>query len=210
MNTTDQGVDMNQTSEDKGFAQQAYEIIKTALGHFLDARGIDLTPSHADKFPNTDFYLKIEPGYHIAVYCDPVWHHGIYISRNEVIRFSGDTPATATINKTTVHDFVNSTPSNEFCIVNYDNDNAEFNVQTVLVAKEFLKFYEENEDIRPQLYRFLSSNCECFATFCKTGQWRYSTSCLPIINYNLQTSHKGCFKFNVTDRNRVEKYAMNY
>lgn len=135
---------------------------------------IDLSPTHAE-FVN--FFEDIEIGSQIAcqtkirVLDSFVWHHGIFIGNKQVIHMSGATKENATIQCVSVNKFMENAQS-RCVVIHYDNDNEELRLLTCYFAHFFLEAHGSKE----RLYNIYSFNCEHFATFCRTGKWRYVTN----------------------------------
>ena len=140
---------------------------------------VDPTPSNAIETP-FDVLHELPAGSQIAVKRGTLYHHGIYLGHNEVMHFSGNSETDARVRKDRVHVFM--TPNLSFYHVQYADDTEERRAHTVVVA-EFLHAHLHDTE---GLYHAALANCECFATYCRTGKGRFV---LPIVYRDDDTLH---------------------
>ena len=145
----------------------------------LDHKLADLSPDRKEIVDCTAVARKAIPGDHIAVpfggaWVDGcytgLWHHGIFAGVNEdnepiAIEMSGRTDIEASIKEVTLERFRGG--ETVFAIVVYDADTDVLKGTTLNKARLALQLYKDD----PQdLYNALGSNCEHFATWCRTGR----------------------------------------
>jgi hypothetical protein len=149
------------------------------LQNILRERGIDLKPNNASliAFPQR-VDEELYPGAHIATGeegAGNIYHHGIVLSNQNVMliaHFWGPGGSvTAKIQTTNLAAFLAGDPkfagkiTRPLYLISYKNDNDQKRQQTVDRAKEMLENSSAVE------YNILTSNCECFAVYCRTGVW---------------------------------------
>jgi hypothetical protein len=150
-----------------------------ALQKILRDNGIDLKPNNARliAFPErADEALY--PGAHIATGeegAGNIYHHGIVLSNRRemsIAHFWGPgSSETAKIQTTTLAAFLAGHPDSAgkrtrpMYLISYENDNAQKREQTVDRAEEVL------QNSSAVTYNIVTSNCECFAVYCRTGVW---------------------------------------
>jgi hypothetical protein len=117
------------------------------------------------------------PGAHIAT-SNPYehYHHGIVVDVNtpdiSIIHLWGPDKDNSRIQTTTLPIFLAGSiqdlgkKTRRLYLVNYDGDTLEKQQETVKVAKEML---EKADEI---VYNLATLNCESFAFYCRTGEWR--------------------------------------
>jgi hypothetical protein len=108
---------------------------------------------------------EVETGDHIRVKRLGFYHHGIYVGRGRVVHLSGEVieaftePERVEVIETSLNEFVSWAPEVE-----------------VLVYPDAYPAHVVCRRARTRLgergYNLISRNCEHFATWCKTGEWR--------------------------------------
>ena len=140
---------------------------------------IDLSPARKVLVDGTEVAYRAKPGDHIAVpfggsWVEGVytgaWHHGIYLGINDhgeprAIDMSGRTDQESNIKEVTLSELRGG--ESVFAIVIYENDTDIKKEKTKEKAKLALETYK---DCPADLYNVISSNCEHFATWCRTGR----------------------------------------
>lgn len=144
-----------------------------ALQVLLEATGIDLTPRHYRETGVFTLMCEALPGDHIAVRTvtdgalDITWHHGIYLGQYRVAHMHPDGNISAVSFDTFVRDIVGvDTYVDTAVIIDYDKDSSLAKELTVKVAEWAMA----DPGMQHIAYNAVAANCECFASFCRTGR----------------------------------------
>jgi hypothetical protein len=158
-----------------GLSEEGVELLQ-------QVNEMDLSPSKKEIlreycFPN------LLPGSHVAIKTksliptqDHVWHHGIYVGNHQIIHMFGDTKEDACICLVSTEDFFKASIwEGWFAHVLYQSSSPkqvsiEFNLELSCRLAFLLK---DTLGIEKGHYHIAYFNCEHFATFCRTGKWRY-------------------------------------
>ena len=110
---------------------------------------------------------KPEYGDQIRVNRGLYFHHGIYVSDNEVIQYASPkgseiSPATALIIKTSLNQFLNG---GEVEVRVYSSEE----LKKVRSKEEIVKFAESKLGTGLGEYNLISNNCEHFSNYCAFG-----------------------------------------
>lgn len=145
----------------------------------LDHKLVDLSPNRKEIVGCTAVAHKATPGDHIAVpfggswvegRYTGLWHHGVFAGVNEdnepiAVEMSGRTDIEASIKEVTLGQFRGD--ATIFAIVLYDSDTDVLKHTTLNKARLAQQLYKDH----PQdLHNVIGSNCEHFATWCRTGR----------------------------------------
>ncbi len=145
---------------------------------------VDLTPTRGHKLSlaNPSFWTTLYPGAQIAVafrkYGLIAWHHGIYIGDGNVID-NNQHKGQPSIQQRTMQSFIDvgNIDQSVVMLIEYENDNEKVQNLTVKLAHVLMN---SSDNIQTELYNMFAMNCETFATFCRTGKFRYEL--LHLIN----------------------------
>ena len=160
--------------ESESETDAAKSFLCEIAGSLIRSNDIDLTPLNGTLYKFVNFYMVVKQGSHVAVQCKSgVFHHGIYCKFNEIIHFSGDTKDDAVISTTSVDDF---STQPEFYLISYPGENDHTRCLSIEIATTLCNRFGHVKG----LYHIFKANCECFAIYCKTGDWRLNFSNLQI------------------------------
>ena len=142
------------------------------LGPLMEALQVkSLAPKMAVEVDMTNIVGGLEAGDHIAVVKDHEehWHHGIYIGRDNdmpmVMDFGGETKEAAKINKRPLRNFIAG--AEVMAKVQYDGDTTIRRLMVIFMAMATPEIWPKG---RGGMYNAAFNNCECFATFCWSGE----------------------------------------
>lgn len=148
------------------------------IREILKDHNINLKPSNARLVTYPDRFEEVlYPGAHIATGVDGLgnqYHHGIVLDNTgemNIVHFWGFDKKTAKIQTTTLASFLAGSPdlagkvARPLYLISYDNDNEQKRRETIERAKNLLK------DAHLHKYNLISDNCECLATYSRTGIW---------------------------------------
>ena len=148
------------------------DLLQQILRNLLELSGVvDLTPIYAKESSFLKVLNDAKPGDHIAVRApnEIHWHHGIFTGevdgKESVVDMWGTTIENAAINIREAEDFFFNKA--QVYVVLYNDDTDERRAATLKVA---LSCARDSAQYAAPVYNLLSNNCECFATFCRTGR----------------------------------------
>ena len=91
----------------------------------------------------------------------------------------------------------------KYAIVNYKNDTRHKQEVTILIARLLL----ESSFNTKKLYDLLRFNCEVFATYCRTGQFRYDINML-FSAFNLLLCRNNSSSHIILGQNKLRKWLV--
>jgi hypothetical protein len=146
------------------------------LPYFLKHYDLNLQPSNSELIDVELAQYILYPGAHIAT-SNPYehFHHGIVLDPDapdiSIIHLWGPDKHHGSVLITTLPIFLAGSiedlgkRTRQLYLINYENDTLEKQQNTVKIAKEML---EKSDEIS---YDLVTTNCEGFANFCRTGKW---------------------------------------
>lgn len=144
------------------------------VAQVLQLLPVDLQPADAVLHHQCHVLAHLQPGDHIAVPIglalpgrDPArapWHHGIYLGDGKVMHMHGESKEDARVRQDDMSGFLGSGGYKYVAIVQYSAGASAAHNATLELARRL--------EAAPSgaVYDLLCCNCECFATFCKTGR----------------------------------------
>ncbi|CAF1438404.1 unnamed protein product [Rotaria sordida] len=142
----------------------------------VDYLNINLLPENSQElsYPNLPENALYHGAHIITGNAGGPFHHGIVENvapELTIIDFWGETKYKAKIQRTTLPAFIAGGPdkinqvSRPLYLVVYEDDNEARRQDTVLIAQRLL------DDPSAIPYNIVNANCECFASYCRTGNW---------------------------------------
>lgn len=142
---------------------------------------LDLTPS---RFVGHGLYTILyhaRPGDHIAVRSvvkgktDAIWHHGVFVGGDILVHMHPD----GNISRVQYDKFMAAIPDKHTYvesagIVQYEQDSDDARAASIFLAIAATS----SKELQAIVYDPINSNCESFATWCRTGRYGH-VQCLP-------------------------------